>query len=139
MLYLVQRVFYGPLYEPAGHHGDHGHGEHGHETHAQVSHGHAAHGHDTHGHDSHGHHAEPPLPAGPADMNCREFFALAPLVILMFWIGLKPQDFTKRLDESWQFAAPAAAALDKAAPPATLTQTKVEQLPITVSKVEVAN
>ncbi len=116
MLYLVQRVFYGPLYEPAGHHGEHGHGEqghadhghaaHGHDTPAHDAHGHAAHGHDVHGHDAHGHHAEPPLPPGPADMNCREFFALAPLVIFMFWIGLKPQDFTKRLDESWVNAAP---------------------------------
>ena len=57
-------------------------------------------------------------------MNIREFFALAPLVIFMFWIGLKPQDFTKRLDESWQLAAPAAAALDKATPPAA-TQAKL--------------
>lgn len=130
MLYLVQRVFYGPLYEPAGHHGEHGHGEHGHATgghdaHAHASHGHDAHGHDSHGHDAHGHHAEPPLPPGSADMNIREFFALAPLVILMFWIGLKPQDFTKRLDESWQFAAPAAAALDKATPP-TMAQAMVD-------------
>ncbi len=123
MLYLVQRVFYGPLYEPAG---DHGHGNH---AHGQADHGHAAqglaaHGHDAHGgdhgHDAHGHHAEPPLPPGPTDMNCREFFALAPLVVFMFWIGLKPQDFTKRLDESWKYAAPAAAALDKATPPVTV-------------------
>jgi NADH-quinone oxidoreductase subunit M len=122
MLYLVQRVFYGPLYEPVG---DHGHGEHGHTDHghASVTHGHDAHGHDAHGHDDHGHHAEPPLPPGPADMNIREFFALAPLVIFMFWIGLKPQDFTKRLDESWKLVAPAAAALDKATPP-VITQAK---------------
>lgn len=128
MLYLVQRVFYGPLYEPAG---DHGHGDHahGHADHGHAAHGHDhkhdTHGHDDHGHDAHGHHAEPPLPPGPKDMNCREFFALAPLVIFMFWIGLKPQDFTKRIDESWQYAAPAAAALEKATPPA-MTQAKLE-------------
>ena len=26
-------------------------------------------------------------------MNAREFWALAPLVVFMFWIGLKPQTF----------------------------------------------
>ncbi len=123
MLYLVQRVFYGPLYEPAG---DHGHAEHGHAPVADGhdAHGHATHAHDEHGHDAHGQHAEPPLPPGPADMNIREFFALAPLVVFMFWIGLKPQDFTKRLDESWKQAAPAAAILDQQTVP-TMTQAKL--------------
>jgi NADH-quinone oxidoreductase subunit M len=130
MLYLVQRVFYGPLYEPAGDHGhgDQAHGQtaHGHASdHKHDAHGHDDHGHDAHSHDAHGHHAEPPLPPGPADMNCREFFALAPLVIFMFWIGLKPQDFTKRIDESWKYAAPAAAALEKATPP-TATQARLD-------------
>ena len=75
-------------------------------------------------------------------MNIREFFALAPLVIFMFWIGLKPQDFTKRLDESWQLAAPAATVLEKAHPPA-MTQAKSDVIPVQsqlpVSKIEVAN
>ncbi|HWB01011.1 MAG TPA: NADH-quinone oxidoreductase subunit M [Pirellulales bacterium] len=59
MLWLVQRVFFGPLHEPA-HHGD-------------------AHDH---------HHAVP-------DMKPREILALAPLVVLMVWIGVAPQQFLR--------------------------------------------
>ncbi|MBL9094272.1 MAG: NADH-quinone oxidoreductase subunit M [Planctomycetaceae bacterium] len=94
MLWLYQRVFFGPLREPP-YHGDHGDDHahaaaHGHDAHA--AHGHDAHGHDVHGHDDHGH-AEVALPPGPRDMNWREFWALAPLVVFVFWIGLKPQTF----------------------------------------------
>lgn len=68
MLWLVERVFFGPLKEPeeAAHH--------------PVS-----------------------------DMNWREFAALAPLVVLIFWIGLRPGDFLKpmepTLERSYQNAA----------------------------------
>jgi hypothetical protein len=116
MLWLVERVFFGPLREPAEHgHGGHAmhghsHGSFGHSGHEQGSHashshdatghgGHDAHGHDSHGHDSHGHsHAEAPLP-GPhiPDLKLREFLALAPLCIFIVWIGVQPSFFLKRL------------------------------------------
>ena len=57
MLWLVQRVFFGPLREPS-----HGHGD-GHE-------------HST-----------------TADLTWREFAALAPLAVFVFWIGLQPKVF----------------------------------------------
>ncbi|MBS0211080.1 MAG: NADH-quinone oxidoreductase subunit M [Planctomycetes bacterium] len=98
MLWLVQRVFFGPLKEPA-HHGD-GH--------------HAAHAHEAHSHDDHGHHHEAPLPPGPRDLGLREVLALAPLVALMFWIGLAPQHFlTPMAADLHKTSAPAQAALFK--------------------------
>lgn len=60
MLWLYQRVFFGPLKEP---------------HHAVDEHAHAA--------------------APIRDLNWREFWALAPLVVFMFWIGLQPQTFLK--------------------------------------------
>ena len=57
MLWLVQRVFFGPLQEPG-----HGHGS----------------GHD------HG---------TKVDLTWREFAALAPLAVFVFWIGLQPKIF----------------------------------------------
>jgi NADH-quinone oxidoreductase subunit M len=60
MLYLVRRVFFGPLKEP---HAEHAHGE-------------------------------------VRDLNLREVLALAPLVVLIFWIGLKPKDFLERIEPS---------------------------------------
>jgi NADH-quinone oxidoreductase subunit M len=74
MLYLVQRVFFGPLKEPMQQ--DHAH-----------SHGHA----QSHG-GSHGT-AHAQLPPGPVDMKPREVLALAPLVVFIFWIGLYPKFF----------------------------------------------
>ena len=62
MLYLVRRVFFGPLKEPPV---DHGAGS------AEIH-----------------------------DLNLREILALAPLVVLMFWIGLKPKDFLERIEPS---------------------------------------
>ncbi len=120
MLFLVQRVFYGPLHEPHDTHGhDHDHGSakghdhgHSHDHHASA---HADGHHDAHGHD---HHAEPPLPPGPKDMNGREFCALAPLVVFMLWIGLVPGHFMPPLSESWKLAEPAAKVLDQRAEPA---------------------
>ncbi|MHC4403692.1 MAG: complex I subunit 4 family protein, partial [Planctomycetota bacterium] len=60
MLWLVQRVFFGPVREPAVEH--------------------AA--------------DEPPL----GDLNTREILALAPLVVCIFWIGLKPGFFLDRMN-----------------------------------------
>ncbi len=78
-------------------------------AHAATDHAHGK--HDDHGRDDHEHgHAEPPLPPGPADMNLREFFALAPLIVFVFWIGLCPQHFTKPMESVWQMSSQAAAA-----------------------------
>jgi NADH-quinone oxidoreductase subunit M len=76
MLYLVQRVFFGPLKEPM-------HQEHGHA----LPHTHAP----THGGSHNSAHAQ--LPPGPVDMRPREVLALAPLVVFIFWIGLYPKFF----------------------------------------------
>ncbi|MCE9606796.1 MAG: NADH-quinone oxidoreductase subunit M [Planctomycetia bacterium] len=91
MLWLYQRVFFGPLREP-GHepapaasaaHASHAHDAHSHDAHGQG----AAHGHDAHGH------AEDHGASSIRDMSWREFWAVAPLVVFVFWIGLKPQTF----------------------------------------------
>jgi NADH-quinone oxidoreductase subunit M len=68
MLFLVQRVFFGPLREPAH---DYGQAAHSHATEHEHS--------------------------GPVDMTPREVFALAPLVIFIFWIGLYPKFFLDHL------------------------------------------
>jgi NADH-quinone oxidoreductase subunit M len=44
-----------------------------------------------HGHGEH---------AAPADLNFREIAALAPILVLIFWIGLDPQFFTSRMEPS---------------------------------------
>ena len=61
MLWLVQRLFFGPLREPEVHGGE----EKGHESSAHASH-------------------------APAirDLNFREMLALLPLAVFVFWIGL---------------------------------------------------
>ena len=64
MLWLVQRVFFGPLREP--HHAGHGSHAAGHGSPVQ-------------------------------DMSPREIFALAPLVVFIFWIGLSPGTFIERM------------------------------------------
>jgi NADH-quinone oxidoreductase subunit M len=64
MLWLVQRVFFGPLKEP-----------------------HAA-----------GHHEE------VSDLSLREILALAPLVVFVVWIGLRPGDFLSRMGPSLESA-----------------------------------
>lgn len=105
MLWLYQRVFFGPLREPEveghGHdhapvaHGQtaHGHAAHGHDAHAAHAHAAHAHAHDAHAQDDHSHGPAPLPPSHVRDMNCREFWAVAPLVVFVFWIGLKPQTF----------------------------------------------
>lgn len=63
MLWLVKRTFFGPLREPDG---------------------------DGHGHAAHGSHADA---HAPRDLTGREFAALAPLIVFIFWIGVHPQPF----------------------------------------------
>lgn len=84
MLWLVQRVFFGPLREPeAGHH--------------------------------------PP----PMDLSLREIFALAPLAVLIFWIGLYPKYFLDRMQPTVNpLAASAAEKLEAAAPQITLLESQ---------------
>jgi NADH-quinone oxidoreductase subunit M len=121
MLWLVQRVFFGPLKEPAGHDSGHGHAPIAQAVHAaHATHaGHDAHGHDSHaghgGDSGHGHGAEAPLP-GPfiPDLNLREFFALAPLAVFIVWIGLAPEFFLARIQPKVdEVAAAAEAAFDQ--------------------------
>jgi NADH-quinone oxidoreductase subunit M len=91
MLWLYQRVFFGPLKEPAHH--DAAHGAADAAAHANADLYAHAHGGDAHAHDDHGH-GEPPLPPSHVrDLTFREFCALAPLVVFIFWIGLQPQTF----------------------------------------------
>jgi NADH-quinone oxidoreductase subunit M len=80
MLWLVQRVFFGPLKEPAT-----------------------------------GHHS--PV----KDLSVREIFALAPLIVLIFWIGLYPKYFLDRMQPTVNpLAASAAEKLGTPAPQITL-------------------
>jgi NADH-quinone oxidoreductase subunit M len=69
------------------------------------------------GHDGHAHgHAE------ISDMNFREFAALAPLFVFIFWIGLQPSYFLSRMNPSLEYLSRAAqAAADRPAPPAGAT------------------
>ncbi|MBX3020453.1 MAG: NADH-quinone oxidoreductase subunit M [Bdellovibrionales bacterium] len=79
MLWAVKRIFFGAPGKLVGGGGDTGHGGHG--VHAGHGHGHAAHG-------SHDDHSGLDL-----EIGAREMFVLAPLVILIFWMGLFPSDF----------------------------------------------
>jgi NADH-quinone oxidoreductase subunit M len=36
----------------------------------------------------------------PTDLNAREILALAPIIVLIFWIGIHPQFFTSRMEPS---------------------------------------
>ena len=44
--------------------------------------------------EGHGHHPE------VTDLNAREIFALAPILVLIVWIGIDPQFFTRRMEPS---------------------------------------
>ncbi|MEX2175197.1 MAG: NADH-quinone oxidoreductase subunit M [Pirellulaceae bacterium] len=81
MLWLVQRVFFGPLKEPAGD----------------------------------GQHAA-------SDLSLREIAALAPLVVFVVWIGLRPNDFLSRMQPTLEAARqPAAAQVIQDSDPVELT------------------
>lgn len=78
LLWLVQRVFFGPLKEPDS---GHAHGE-----------------------------KQPAV----ADLSLPEFFALAPLIVMIFWIGLHPNFFLERMQPTLEpIAATAARALEQ--------------------------
>jgi NADH-quinone oxidoreductase subunit M len=103
MLYLVQRVFFGPLRE-----GDH--------VHAPVSVEHV-HGHGA-GNHGRGHGHAGPGSGGVRDATSREIAALVPLVILIFWIGLKPEFFLERMRSTLEpLTRSAAQALDERSAP----------------------
>jgi NADH-quinone oxidoreductase subunit M len=106
MLWLVQRVFFGPLKTPAGH----GHATEAHPAAGDHAHAaHADHGHNDHGHGGHG--DDDRVPVGPSmDMNWREILALAPLAVLALWIGLRPHDFLSRMEPTLNRATQAAMA-----------------------------
>jgi len=95
MLWLVERVFFGPLREPAV---DHGHGPAAAPTPAAAG----THAHDAHSHDAHGHGDVPPAlpPSSVRDLSLREILALAPLIVFMVWIGVHPNFFTSRMSAS---------------------------------------
>ena len=54
--------------------------------------------HQAHGQAHDSSHAETPL----TDLNLRELCALAVLIVPIFWIGLYPQFFTRRMQPSLQ-------------------------------------
>lgn len=81
LLYMLGRIVWGPLREPAGH-GDH-HGD--------------AHG-DGHGHDAHG--------GGlPTDLNAREIGTLLPLAALCLFLGVYPKPLLGILEQPAQQVA----------------------------------
>jgi NADH-quinone oxidoreductase subunit M len=111
MLNLVQQTFYGRLREPAldGHAGGHtaaaAHATLPAAGPSQGAHGHGGHGHGGHGHGGHGHGGHAPEPAvvgHPAifDLNFREVAALAPIALVIVWIGLFPQFFLSKMEPS---------------------------------------
>lgn len=81
LLYMVGKVVFGPLVEPAGHAGPH---EHGHGA------GGAAH----HGSTSHGHLAL------PRDLSFREIAVLSPLAVLCVVLGVYPTPMLEGLNGS---------------------------------------
>jgi NADH-quinone oxidoreductase subunit M len=89
MLWLVQRVFFGPLREPV-HDGEPS------AAHATASVTAKA---EPTTHSSADHHgaAADVLPPGVADLSGREFLALAPLCAMILWIGLWPNFFLERM------------------------------------------
>ena len=99
MLQLVRNTMYGPVKEPISE----GHGHAPGAAHATASHAHADHGHG-HAVDSHGHavhsHAAPVFATTHTDLNLRELAALAPLLILIVWIGVAPQYFVSKMEPS---------------------------------------
>jgi NADH-quinone oxidoreductase subunit M len=75
LLYMVGRVVWGPLVEPAGH-----------ASHAGDSHGHGAHGQSAHAADQASHEGRL-----PTDLNAREIGILIPLAIACLALGVYPK------------------------------------------------
>lgn len=82
LLYMVGRVVFGPLVEPAGHH----HDAHGHDPHASS---------DKHAHAN----------GLPTDLNLREILILSPLAVLCLVMGVYPKPFLEALNEPVQRTA----------------------------------
>ena len=85
-LWMMQRVLFGPLREPGhGHGSDHGH--------ADSAHAHS----DSHAsHDDHGHHGEKAIQIDP--LGWHEVLGLAPLIVFIFVIGLRPSPFVNPIN-----------------------------------------
>jgi NADH-quinone oxidoreductase subunit M len=81
LLYMVGKVVWGPLVEPAGH-----------SSHGADVHGHGSHGH-TQGHDSHEHGGL------PRDLTGREIGVLVPLAALCIFLGVYPSPVIKALKD----------------------------------------
>jgi NADH-quinone oxidoreductase subunit M len=80
LLYMIGRIVWGPLVEPAGHH------------HADESHGgHAGHA----GHEGDTAHAASPL---PRDLCAREIGVLVPLAVLCLALGVYPKPMLRALE-----------------------------------------
>jgi NADH-quinone oxidoreductase subunit M len=100
MLWLIERVFFGPLREPGG---DHAQPHHAQPAHVQPDHAQPAPVQPAHAHGSHGHAVEVSSSGhGSAvrDLSFRELMALAPLAVFIFWIGLHPDFFMRRMAPS---------------------------------------
>jgi NADH-quinone oxidoreductase subunit M len=95
MLWLVQRLFFGPLKEPTAAHG-------------------AA---NTASHDAEEHEIQ--------DLSIREILALAPLAVFVIWIGVRPGDFLQPMQPTLELARrSAAAALDETRTQPQMTNTE---------------
>jgi NADH-quinone oxidoreductase subunit M len=85
ILYMFQRVFMGDWKAPA-----HGHAD-GNDEHAT---GHAALTHDDHGHDAHDD------GSSVLKLKWNEWAVLIPIIIMIFWLGLRPGGFFAVMDKA---------------------------------------
>ncbi len=83
MLWMVQRVFFGPLKEPDPARQQHAHGDDESDAEAEQPHDSGPHYATQHG----------ATPHEIRDMSAREILALAPLLVFIVWIGLYPKLF----------------------------------------------
>jgi len=82
ILYMYQRVFMGDWKAPAHGHAD-GNDDHGHDALA-------AHGHDDHGDDG----------SSVLKLKWNEWAVLIPIIIMIFWLGLRPAGFFGVMDQA---------------------------------------
>jgi NADH-quinone oxidoreductase subunit M len=78
ILYMYQSVFMGDWKAPA-----------------HAGHGDDAHGHDAHGHDDHGHGDDG---SSVLKLKWNEWAVLIPILIMIFWLGLRPGGFFGVMD-----------------------------------------
>jgi NADH-quinone oxidoreductase subunit M len=118
MLWLVQRVFFGPLKEPQGSHHAPREAQGGPHAPREELH-HAERDAHRNAHDDVHHHVH--------DMSWREILALVPLAIFVVWIGLRPGDFLSRMGPTLERARlPAAVALEEPGEPAQLSKLQTQ-------------